>query len=202
MGVAHLKECPALIPALHHLVPSAWKINRPACHTIIVSLHNEISAAAFTFAKPHRLCEHFPKLKHQHIFDAGALESYQQLTGKYRNGLEFFLKNLEFMQNRTEWVGTATELLAGMAEKETTPNDGVVDGDFLIEDDFSWDETIKTIVEDFMPIQKHPIKSLPNLPDRIKKEIQKRINQFNAEEFNGFVPWPDKILLLSQEVFK
>ena len=78
--------------------------------------------------------------------------------------------------------------------------DGVGDGDFLIEDYFSWDGTIKAIVEDLIPIQKHPIKSLPNLPDRIKKEIEKRINQFSAEEFNGFVSLLDKILELSQEV--
>jgi len=78
--------------------------------------------------------------------------------------------------------------------------DGVINGDFLIEDYFSWDGTIKAIVEDLIPIQKHPIKSLPNLPDRIKKEIEKRINQFKAEEFNGFVSLLDKILEISQEV--
>jgi len=39
---------------------------------------------------------------------------------------------------------------------------------------------------------------LPNLPNRIKAEIEKRINQFKADEFNGFVPLLDKILELSQ----
>ena len=29
---------------------------------------------------------------------------------------------MEFMKTRTEWVGTATELIADMAETETTPN--------------------------------------------------------------------------------
>lgn len=77
--------------------------------------------------------------------------------------------------------------------------DGVTDGDFLIEDYFSWDGTIKAIVEDLIPIQKHPLKSLPNLPDRIKKEIEKRNNQFKAEEFNGFAPLLDKILQFSKE---
>ena len=75
---------------------------------------------------------------------------------------------------------------------------GVIEGDFLIEDYFSWDGTIKAIVEDIIPIQKHPIKSLPNLPDRIKKEIEKRVHQFKSEEFNGFIPLIDKILELSQ----
>ena len=76
--------------------------------------------------------------------------------------------------------------------------EGISDGDFLIEDYFSWDGTIKAIVEDIIPDQKHPIKCLPNLPNRIKAEIEKRINQFKADEFNGFVPLLDKILELSQ----
>ena len=49
--------------------------------------------------------------------------------------------------------------------------DGVTEGDFLIEDYFSWDDTIKAIVEDVIPDRKHPIKMLPNLPDKIKKEL-------------------------------
>lgn len=76
--------------------------------------------------------------------------------------------------------------------------EGISDGDFLIEDYFSWDGTIKAIVEDIIPDQKHPIKCLPNLPNRIKAEIEKRINQFKTDEFNGFVPLLDKILELSQ----
>ena len=75
---------------------------------------------------------------------------------------------------------------------------GVINGDFLIEDYFSWDRTIKAIFDDIIPIQKHPIKSLPNLPNRIKKEIEKRVHQFESEEFNGFIPLIDKILELSQ----
>lgn len=55
--------------------------------------------------------------------------------------------------------------------------DGVTEGDFLIEDYFSWDDTIKAIVEDVIPDRKHPIKMLPNLPDKIKKELEKRINK-------------------------
>ena len=78
--------------------------------------------------------------------------------------------------------------------------DGVTDGDFLIEDYFSWDGTIKAIVEDVIPDRKHPIKNLPNLPDRIKSEIERRVNRFKADEFIGFVSLLDKILELSQEV--
>lgn len=76
---------------------------------------------------------------------------------------------------------------------------GVTDGDFLIEDYFSWDSTIKAIVEDVIPEHKHPIKMLPNLPDKIKKELEKRINQFEADEFNGFIPLLDKIVELTKE---
>ena len=77
--------------------------------------------------------------------------------------------------------------------------DGVTEGDFLIEDYFSWDDTIKTIVEDVIPDRKHPIKMLPNLPDKIKKELEKRINKFEADEFNGFIPLLDKIVELTKE---
>lgn len=77
--------------------------------------------------------------------------------------------------------------------------DGVTEGDFLIEDYFSWDNTIKAIVEDVIPDRKHPIKMLPNLPDKIKKELEKRINKFEADEFNGFIPLLDKIVELTKE---
>ncbi len=76
--------------------------------------------------------------------------------------------------------------------------DGVTDGDFLIEDYFSWDGTIKAIVEDVIPDRKHPIKMLPNLPEKIKKELEKRVNRFAADEFNGFIPLLDKIVELTK----
>lgn len=76
---------------------------------------------------------------------------------------------------------------------------GVTDGDFLIEDYFSWDGTIKAIVEDVIPDRKHPIKMLPNLPEKIKKELEKRINRFSADEFNGFITLLDKIVDLTKE---
>ena len=76
---------------------------------------------------------------------------------------------------------------------------GVTDGDFLIEDYFSWDGTIKAIVEDVIPDRKHPIKMLPNLPEKIKKELEKRMNRFTADEFKGFIPLLDKIVELTKE---
>lgn len=76
--------------------------------------------------------------------------------------------------------------------------DGVTEGDFLIEDYFSWDDTIKAIVEDVIPDRKHPIKMLPNLPEKIKKELEKRINRFTSDEFRGFIPLLDKIVELTK----
>ena len=75
----------------------------------------------------------------------------------------------------------------------------ITNGDFLIEDYFSWDGTIKIIMENLIPLQKHPIKSLPNLPVKIKKELEKRFEQFKPEEFNGFTALLDKIMELSKE---
>lgn len=51
-----------------------------------------------------------------------------------------------------------------------------------------------------IPDRKHPIKNLPNLPSRIKSEIETRVDCFEADEFNGFVTLLDKILELSQGV--
>lgn len=76
--------------------------------------------------------------------------------------------------------------------------DGVTEGDFLIEDYFSWDDTIKAIVEDVISDRKHPIKMLPNLPEKIKKELEKRINRFTSDEFRGFIPLLDKIVELTK----
>lgn len=77
---------------------------------------------------------------------------------------------------------------------------GIVDGDFLIEDYFSWDRTIKAIVDDLILREKHPLKNLPNLADRTKKELEKRVNHFEKEEFEGFNVLLDKILELFQGI--
>ena len=76
---------------------------------------------------------------------------------------------------------------------------GITEGDFLIEDYFSWDGALKRIMNDIIPENKHPIKQLPNLAGRIKAEIEARCEQFAADEFKGFMPLLDKILDLSQE---
>lgn len=92
--------------------------------------------------------------------------------------------------NYASWAGASFFVTTN--EKETKYFN--VDKDY-----FSWDDTIKAIVEDVIPDRKHPIKMLPNLPDKIKKELEKRINKFEADEFNGFIPLLDKIVELTKE---
>ena len=76
---------------------------------------------------------------------------------------------------------------------------GISGGDFLIEDYFSWDDTLKTIFDELIPENKHPIKNLPNLSARMKDEIEKKLNEFQYEDFEGFIPLLDKIKTLSQK---
>lgn len=74
------------------------------------------------------------------LLASGRNVEYQELTLRF-NGLvwelveqknsekihkaeipKFLFRVVDFMQSRNEWVGTATELIADMAETETTPN--------------------------------------------------------------------------------
>lgn len=75
---------------------------------------------------------------------------------------------------------------------------GITEGDFLIEDYFSWEHTVKAIVKDIIPDDKHPFKNMPSLSGGIKKEIERRVDTFGADEFIGFIPLLDKILELSE----
>ena len=77
--------------------------------------------------------------------------------------------------------------------------DGITDGDFLIEDYFLWDGTLNQIFEGLIPKKKNPIKNLPNLSDRLKNAIEKKLYQFEVADFMGFIPLLDKIMNLSQE---
>lgn len=77
--------------------------------------------------------------------------------------------------------------------------DGITDGDFLIEDYFLWDGTLNQIFEGLIPEKKNPIKNLPNLSDRLKKSIEKKLYQFELADFMGFIPLLDKIMNLSQD---
>lgn len=74
--------------------------------------------------------------------------------------------------------------------------DGVTGGDFLIEDYFLWDKTIKSMVDKAIESSHHPLKNLPKLSSRIKSALSEKYMTFSKEEFDGFIPLLDKILEL------
>lgn len=76
---------------------------------------------------------------------------------------------------------------------------GVTGGDFLIEDYFSWDNTVKAMVEKAIENSHHPLKNLPKLSSRIKNNLEDMYMTFTKEEFEGFIALLDKIVELSKE---
>ena len=76
---------------------------------------------------------------------------------------------------------------------------GVTGGDFLIEDYFSWDKTVKPMVDKAIENSHHPFKNLPKLSSRIKKGLEDKHMTFAKEEFEGFITLLDKIVKLSTE---
>lgn len=76
---------------------------------------------------------------------------------------------------------------------------GVTGGDFLIEDYFSWDKTVKPMVDKAIENSHHPFKNLPKLSSRIKKGLEDKHMTFVKEEFEGFITLLDKIVKLSTE---
>lgn len=77
--------------------------------------------------------------------------------------------------------------------------DGVTDGDFLIEDYFLWEPTVKRMVEKEIESSHHPIKQLPNLAKYVKKHLEERCDEFSEDEYIGFKSLLDKIYELSME---
>ena len=76
---------------------------------------------------------------------------------------------------------------------------GVTGGDFLIEDYFSWDKTVKPMVDKAIENSHHPLKNLPKLSSRIKDGLEDKYMTFSKEEFEGFINLIDKIIELSKE---
>ena len=76
---------------------------------------------------------------------------------------------------------------------------GVTSGDFLIEDYFLWDPTIKKLVDQEIASHHHPVKQLPNLSKQVKRQLEERHTEFSKEEYTGFVALLDKIYTLSRE---
>ena len=75
----------------------------------------------------------------------------------------------------------------------------VTHGDFLIEDYFPWEPTIKNMVYKMIPEKGNPYKSLPNIKEKMKKEIEKQYFDFDDNAFAGFKPLLDKIIDLTKE---
>ena len=76
---------------------------------------------------------------------------------------------------------------------------GVTNGDFLIEDYFLWEPTVKKLVVQEISSKHQPFKQLPNLSKQIKKLLGERYTEFSEEEYAGFVTLLDKIYTLSKE---
>lgn len=77
---------------------------------------------------------------------------------------------------------------------------GVTGGDFLIEDYFSWDKTVKTMVDKAIEASHHPLKNLPKLSSRIKKALEDNYMAFSKEEFEDFTQLLTKIRDLCKEI--
>lgn len=120
----------------------------------------------------------------------------QRGQGKARADIVIWKSKQDKIESKAAFI--VVECKAENVRIREEDKDGVTEGDFLIEDYFSWDDTIKAIVEDVIPDRKHPIKMLPNLPEKIKKELEKRINRFTSDEFRGFIPLLDKIVELTK----
>ena len=70
---------------------------------------------------------------------------------------------------------------------------GVTGGDFLIEDYFSWDKTVKPMVDKAVENSHLPLKNLPKLSSRIKKGLEDNYMTLTKDEFEGFIPLLEKI---------
>ena len=77
--------------------------------------------------------------------------------------------------------------------------EGVSSGDFLIEDYFLWDFTVKKMVEKEVESKHHPLKQLPSLASTIKRKIEEDFEHFSPAEYLGFKPLVEKLYLISTE---
>ena len=77
--------------------------------------------------------------------------------------------------------------------------EGISTGDFLIEDYFLWDSTVKRMVEKEIELKHHPIKQLPSLASIIKRKLEDGYEQFSPAEFSGFKPLIEKLYDISTQ---
>ena len=68
-------------------------------------------------------------------------------------------------------------------------------GEFRLEDYFSTAK-IELIIEDLVKGEKHPVRSLANLPTRVKKTLENKHKEYGKSDYEGFKPLLDKLLEL------
>lgn len=99
-----------------------------------------------------------------------------------------------------EAITKYTDIQAGNLTVGFIPyRDGVASGDFLIEDYFLWDSTVKRMVEKEIESKHHPLKQLPSLAGTIKRKIEEDYENFSPVEFVGFKPLVEKLYIISTE---
>lgn len=77
--------------------------------------------------------------------------------------------------------------------------EGVTSGDFLIEDYFLWEPTVKRLVDKEIENHHQPFKQLPSLAKKIKSNLEKHYDSFSLEEFKGFTSIVEKLYSISTE---
>ena len=77
---------------------------------------------------------------------------------------------------------------------------GLTSGDFLIEDYFSWDITVKKMVDQIIEAHHHPLKQLPSLSKQIKKKLDECYESLSSEEYVGFKALVEKLYSISEGI--
>ena len=77
---------------------------------------------------------------------------------------------------------------------------GLASGEFLIEDYFLWDITVKKMVEKEIEAHHHPLKQLPSLSKLIKRKLEECYESLSPEEYVGFKPLAEKLYGISEGI--
>lgn len=77
---------------------------------------------------------------------------------------------------------------------------GLASGEFLIEDYFLWDITVKKMVEKEIEAHHHPLKQLPSLSKLIKRKLDECYESLSPEEYVGFKPLAEKLYGISEGI--
>ena len=77
---------------------------------------------------------------------------------------------------------------------------GLASGEFLIEDYFLWDITVKKMVEKEIEAHHHPLKQLPSLSKLIKRKLDECYESLSPEEYVGFKTLAEKLCGISEGI--